>query len=84
MTFQVEVGENGKILSQNHIDLKLWHNNVSHKNLEANLFPPIFNIPNVIKSANPSSTSAKKNDVDKSVTVTRFSHTVKPPNRFKY
>ena len=78
------VGENGKILSQNCIDLKLCHTNVSHRNLAAKLSPPISNIPNVVKSTTLSSTCAKKSNINKSVTVARFGHTMKPSNRFKY
>ena len=68
----------------NYIDLKVCHPNVSHRNLEAKLFPPICNIPNVVKSDTLTSTSAKKSNVNKYVTVTRFGCTVKPPNRFKF
>ena len=54
------VGENSKIISQNHMDLKICHTNVSHRNLEAKLSSPISNALNVVKSATLSSTSAKK------------------------
>ena len=40
------VGENGKILSQNHVDLKLCHTKLSH-NLEAKPFPPFLLHPAV-------------------------------------
>ena len=38
------VGENGKILSCNHVDLKLCHTKVSH-NLDAKPSPPILPYP---------------------------------------
>ena len=78
------VGENGKILFQNCIDLNLSHTSVSHRNMEAKVSPPISNIPNIVKSTTLSSTSAKKGNVNKSATVSRFGYTMKPPNRIKY
>ena len=54
-----QVGENGPILSQNCVDLKLCHTKVSH-NLEAKPFPPMP-VTSILKyNAIPSSTNAKK------------------------
>ena len=79
-------GENGKILSQNHVDLKLCHIKVLH-NLEAKPFPLIPVTSSLKSNAIPSSTNAKRSKVEKSVKpdviVTRSGHTVRPPNRFK-
>ena len=84
------VWENGKILSHNHIDWKIRHTNVLHKNLEAKLSPPIPSIQNVVIFATPSSTNAKvgKGKAGKSVKptviITRSGHTVRWPEYFVY
>ena len=81
------VGENGKILSHNHVDLKLCHTKVSH-NLEAKPSPPIPVTSSLKSNAILSSTNAKKSKVEKSVKpdviVTRSGCTIKPPNRFEF
>ena len=81
------VGENGKILSHNCVDLKLCHTKVSH-NLEAKPFPPIPFTSSLKYNAILSSTNAKKSKVVKSVKpdviVTRSGHTTRSPNRFKF
>ena len=81
------VGENGKILSCNHVDLKLHHTKVSH-NLEAKPFPPIPVTSSLKSNAILSSTNAKKCKVEKSVKpdviVTRSGHNMRPLNRFKF
>ena len=60
------VGENGKILSHNCVDLKLCHTKASH-NLEAKPLPPITVISSLRVNAIPSSTNAKKSKGEKSV-----------------
>ena len=81
------VGENGKILSQNCVGLKLCHTRVSH-NLEAKPFPPIPVTSSLKSNAILSSTNAKKSKVEKSVTpdmiVTKSGCTMRLPNRFKF
>ena len=81
------VGENGKILSHNCVDLKLCHTKVL-RNLEAKPFSPIPVTSSLKSDAILSSISAKKSKVEKSVKpdviVTRSGHTMRPPNRFKF
>ena len=81
------VGENGKILSQNYVDLKLCHTKVSC-NLEAKPIPPIPVTSSLKSNAILSGTNAKKSKVEKfvkpDVIVTRLGHTMRPPNRFKF
>ena len=60
------VGEYGKILSHNCVDLRLCHTKMLH-NLEAKLFPPIPVTSSLKSNAILSSTNAKKNKVEKSV-----------------
>ena len=60
------VGENGKILSHNHVDLKLCHPKVSY-NLEAKLPPPTTVTSSLKSNTILSSTNAKKSKVEKSI-----------------
>ena len=80
-------GENGKILSGNHVDLELCHTKVSH-NLQTKPFHPIPATSSLKSNAILSSTNAKKSKVEKSVKpdiiVTRLGCTMRPPNRFKF
>ena len=57
------VGENGKILSSNDVDLKLCHTKVSH-NLEVKPFPPILVASSLKSNAILSNTNAKKSKVE--------------------
>ena len=60
------IGENGKILSHNHVDLKLCHTKVSH-NLEAKPFPLIPVTSSQKSNAILSSTNARKSKDEMSV-----------------
>ena len=63
------IGENSKIISHSHVDLKLCYTKVLH-NLEAKPSPPIpvtSSLKSNVKPATPSTTNVKKSKVEKSV-----------------